>query len=293
MSDSTFPTPSGTPAEPALPRLTRRQFLAAGLAAGAVAAIPLADASATSRVSATRLALDVPGLPPAHDGLRIAQVSDLHLHDDGVHEAGDHAAALIRRERPDLVVLTGDQWDHSGRGASLVGFLRRLPEGIPAVAILGNHEHASGVGEAEATRMHEAGGVPLLINGHLEFRLRGEPFAVVGVDDMRRGNPDLAKAVGGVRRPYLLLVHEPGQLTRPGWVAEGALMAFAGHTHGGQIRIAGVAPILPAGSGGFVSGWYPTPSGRMYVSRGVGTSTIPLRLGAPAEVPIVTLRRAR
>ena len=71
-----------------------------------------------------------------------------------------------------------------------------------------------------------------------------------------------------------------------------ALLVLAGHTHGGQIRGPGCTPVVPRGSGRFRSGWYDAALGRVYITRGIGTSVVPLRFLCTPELPIFTLRRA-
>ena len=66
---------------------------------------------------------------------------------------------------------------------------------------------------------------------------------------------------------------------------------LAGHTHGGQIRGPGCTPVVPRGCGRFRQGFYDAPLGRVYISRGIGTSVVPLRFLCPPELPIFTLRR--
>ena len=95
--------------------------------------------------------------------------------------------------------------------------------------------------------------------------------------------------------PSSITAHAPGYIDRIHPIALGvppALLVLAGHTHGGQIRGPGCTPYVPRGSGRFRSGFYDSALGRVYVSRGVGTSDIPARFLCPPELPIFTLRRS-
>jgi uncharacterized protein len=275
--------------------ISRRRFIAAGLMTAAAVSIPFADAEATNRVRVNRLPLPVPGLPTSLSGVAIAQVSDLHLFESEPHAAARHALEALHREHPDLLVLTGDQWDRRAGAHALEQWLRALPAGLPVVAVLGNHEYSAGASVKQAIRIHDRGGAELLVNRSISLSLRGGRIQLAGLDDMRYGRPDAAATARALEPdvPQIWLLHEPGQLDRTAW-PDGPLplITLAGHTHGGQIRCPGVPPILPQGSGRYLAGHYATRRGSFYVSRGVGTSTPRMRVLCPAELPIFELRAA-
>jgi predicted MPP superfamily phosphohydrolase len=274
--------------------ISRRHFLAAGATALAAAALPVAEARATARVRQSLSDVRVRGLPAGLAGVRVAQVSDLHLY-AGVHPAAAHALELLEGARPDLIVLTGDQWDRVPGARTFPAWLRQLPAGVPVIAVPGNHEYSAGFSAAHTARIHGAGGAQLLVNEGTTVVLRGERLFVVGLDDYRHGHADVSRALrdapAGV--PQLWLHHEPEQLDVTPWPREAsAALVLGGHTHGGQIRVPGAPAITPHGSGRYVAGWYDSPVGRYYVSRGVGTSSLRLRMWCPAEVPVFTLQAA-
>lgn len=274
--------------------ISRRHFLAAGATALAAAAVPAAEARATNRVGESLFDVRVRGLPAALDGVRIAQVSDLHLN-AGVHAAAAHAIELLDRARPDLIVLTGDQWDRVAGAHTFPAWLRELPAGALVIGVLGNHEFSAGFSAAQAERIHHAGGAQLLVNEGTTITLRGERLHVVGLDDYRFGRSDTSRALHDAPAavPQLWLHHEPEQLDVTPWPRDArAALVLGGHTHGGQVRLLTAPVITPRGSGRYVAGWYDSPVGRYYVSRGVGTSGLRLRMWCPAEVPIFALRAA-
>ncbi|HEY7614378.1 MAG TPA: metallophosphoesterase [Gemmatimonadales bacterium] len=280
--------------------ITRRRFLATSALAAVAATIPVMEAEAEDDVRVTRLPILVPGLPAALAGVTIAQVTDLHLYQPEPHPAALRALAILQRERPDLLVLTGDQWDHPGGETGYVAWLRARPAGLPALAVLGNHEYAMGRGTRTeiirtAERIHQRGDAELLVNRRRAVRLRSGSLTVLGLDDLRHGDPrpELFAEVLDSAEPQLWLFHEPGQADRPGWPASAtpALM-LAGHTHGGQIRLPLVPALTPSGSGAYVAGLYRTPRGPLYVSRGVGASGPRIRYRCPAEVALFELRAA-
>jgi predicted MPP superfamily phosphohydrolase len=278
--------------------ITRRRFLATGALAAVAAAVPLMEVEAEDNVRVTRLPILVPNLPAALAGVTIAQVTDLHLYQPEPHAAALRALAILQREHPDLLVLTGDQWDHRAGAGAYVAWLRARPAGLPALAVLGNHEYEMGRGTRTdiirgAERVHERGDAELLVNRRRVVPLRSASLTVLGLDDLRHGDPrpELFDRVLDPTEPQLWLFHEPAQADRPGWPGSAApSLMLAGHTHGGQIRIPLVPPLTPSGSGPYVAGLYPTARGPLYVSRGVGGSGPRIRYRCPAEVAVFELR---
>ena len=279
---------------------SRRRFLATGAMAAVAATIPLVHAEAEDDVRLTRLPVYVPNLPAALVGATVAHVTDLHLYHPEPHAAARRALAILERERPDLLVLTGDQWDYATGAEGYTRWLDGRPKGLPTCAVLGNHEYITGRGESAdiiraAHRIHERAGADLLVNASRSIPLRGGHLRVVGVDDLRHGRPRADVAAAGLdpADPQLWLFHEPAQADAPGWPRTAApFLMLAGHTHGGQIRLPFVPALTPPGSGGYVSGLYRTARGPLYVSRGVGASGVPIRYRCPAEVALFELRSA-
>ncbi len=244
------------------------------------------------RVQVTRHDVRVPGLAPALDGLRIAQVADVHL--PANRAAVDRAAALLAAERPEIVVLTGDQCEVAEGVGALVAFVREVRGTVATLAVLGNWDYRGGTVGDVARRAYAEAGATLLVNEHAIVSVGGDGLAFVGVDDVLSGRADLRAAAAGVSDDVsvIAVVHEPGVADEP-MPAGVAVPAFtlSGHTHGGQIRIPGLPAYTPIGSGRFVAGWYTASIGRLYVSRGIGTADIRARLFCPPELPIFTLRR--
>jgi predicted MPP superfamily phosphohydrolase len=284
----------------AFPSITRRRFLVTSAMAAVSAAVPLtaAEAEAEDDVRVTRLPIFVPNLPAALAGATIAHVTDLHLYQPEPHAAALRALAILERERPDLLVLTGDQWDQTAGAAGYVEWLRARPKGLPTFAVLGNHEYAAGRGSRSGTiqtaeRIHERGEAELLVNRSRPVTLGKASLTVIGLDDLRHGEPR-PERFGHVldpAEPQLWLFHEPAQADRPGWPSSAApFLMLAGHTHGGQIRLPLVPAVTPSGSGPYLAGLYRTAHGPLYVSRGVGASGPRIRYRCPAEVALFELR---
>lgn len=273
----------------------RRQFLTGAAVTGAAAAAGVLPALAAAEDGAARaehVVFDVPGLDPAHDGLRIAQLSDLHVGPRTAREVIRGAIEEANRFAPDLVVLTGD---YLSRRRGEVEAMRDQLGGLraPTVAVLGNHDvWIDPRGAADALRGH---GYEVLENAWTRIRLRGAPFTVVGVGDHLTGRDDVLAAIRGLPASGaapLVLAHGPKTalklrpLDRP-------LVCLSGHTHGGQINLPIVTSLFLAGiREPFVRGRYELGGVQLYVNRGVGTSGIHLRVNSPAEVTLAVLRRA-
>jgi predicted MPP superfamily phosphohydrolase len=272
--------------------ISRRRFL---LGAGAVGAALGADAFGleATRVVLSRHDVPVPGLSPALDGLRIAQVSDVHL--PGNQLAARAALQHIHRERPHIVVLNGDITESAQALDAMGEFVASARGTIGTVAVLGNWEYRAGVVGERARAVYRSAAVDLLINQTRLLEVRGSALALVGIDDTLSGQPDLAAARDSLPDDVLEIwvVHEPNFADQVPAARKGnASLLLAGHTHGGQIRIPFLPPVKPVGAGRFLEGWYRDTTVPLYVSRGVGTTGIPARFRCPAELPIFTLRKA-
>jgi predicted MPP superfamily phosphohydrolase len=272
----------------------RRRFL--GAAAGFVAAAALGDAFFVepTAIDVTRHDLVVPGLAPRLAGLRVACVTDVHLH-RGVRAAARATLALLAHERPEIVVLIGDIYNTRHDLVQLVSWARDARGTLATFATLGNWEHDAGIDRGTAERLYGQVGVEFLYNASGRVRVGTAQLTVVGIDDPVAGEPDVAAAVQGVPAadPAIWVLHAPGFVdgVPRGRVPQPAAI-LTGHTHGGQIRLPFYTPFTPTGSGRFVAGWYRDTFAPLYVSRGIGTVTLPARFCCPPELPIFTLRTA-
>lgn len=274
------------------PLLSRRTFLATGAVLAAGAALPkavLANTTDTLDVHERRLVL--PGLPEAFEGFRIAQVSDVHLY-DGYHPAALQTLQAVKRTNADLIVVTGDMWDTPEGCQVTHEWLQELPKGTPKVAIYGNHDYNHLPPGFTSETAYRKAGIPLLVNDTMVIEHRGAKMALVGLDDLRHGNPDAVRAARHLPEGVVecWLIHEPGTFDRMTW-PEGNAVRFSllGHTHGGQVRIPGFPAVRPTGSGGYLAGMYDVQGVQSYVSRGIGTSGLRMRVDCPAELPVFTL----
>lgn len=274
--------------------LSRRRFLeAAAIGAATVGAGGVVSAvdRDTRDVEVTRHDLSVPWLPQALEGELLAHISDVHLPFN--QAAAERTLELIRNVRPAFIALTGDLIEQREALPQAVDFVRAATATARASwLVLGNWEYVVGVTAQDAERAFSPIGVEVLANRATTIHTGGGALAIAGLDDPFGSGPDPKATLAEVPHevPTIWLLHEPGYVdgvpARPG-----AAAVLAGHTHGGQIRIPLLPAVTPAGSGRFVAGWYRDTPVPLYVSRGVGTTTIRARFRCRAELPIFTLRR--
>jgi len=275
--------------------ISRRRFLAGTL--GVVGAAALGDGFLIepTALQVSRHDLVMPGLGPELENLRIACLSDVHLH-EGVPRAAAAALEQLGRERPDVVVLIGDICNRRSDLATLTAWARDARGTRATFATLGNWEHDAGIDRATAERAYGQVGVELLYNSSARVGAGPSALTIVGIDDPVLGEPDVALAVRDVDAadPSVWLVHAPGYvdgISRDRVPRPAAILA--GHTHGGQVRLPFYTPYTPSGSGRFVAGWYRDTLAPLYVSRGIGSVLVDARLFCPPEMAVFTLRRGK
>jgi predicted MPP superfamily phosphohydrolase len=234
-------------------------------------------------------------LPEEFDGLVVAHLSDLHIRDYGFRER--RVRTFLAEEKPGLIVLTGDFTLEGSDPSAIRQVLKSLEALKPTFgiwAVLGNHDHwyppARG-GEAVRRFFNDAG-VALLVNEGGRIGKGLDTLSLIGVDDPFSGYANLTESLKGMQRtPFaVLLTHSP-QIFMKADLARFDLV-LAGHTHGGQVRLPGIGALwLPVGSEGYDSGWFYGQYARMYVTRGVGTSILPIRFFCRPEIALITLKR--
>jgi predicted MPP superfamily phosphohydrolase len=299
----------------------RTFFRYAAVLAGGFPFLAATYGFAAGRLRYTIERVDVPiaNLPSELDGLRIAQLSDIHIGDYMPPHEIARAVDMANSLQPDISFVTGDFV--SGEGDPLdtcITELSRLRAPLGVWGCNGNHEIYAGV-EDEAERLFREKGMRLLRARSEVIEHNGGRFNLLGVDYQRdhmtsgeRIGPMLQEVEHLIRRdmPNILLSHNPNSFHRAAEL--GIELSLAGHTHGGQIKFEivdhSVSParlISP-----FVAGLYRLPmsipmnghnangsnSGSrraaLYVNRGLGTFGFPVRIGVPPEITLLTLRRA-
>jgi predicted MPP superfamily phosphohydrolase len=269
--------------------VTRRAVLKALVATGAGAiAGPAAYGYLYSRhdLELTRANVPVAGLPAALAGLRIGLLTDVHRSYWVSHDDVTRAVNVLMLERPDLIVLGGDYvtWgdrQYVGPSADAMAPLA-APHGV--FAILGNHDDDHDMPTALGRK-----GVEVLKDARTRLIIRHEPIDLVGIRFWTKKQVDIAALTRGAAPTTILLAHDPRRLTEA--AALNVPLVLAGHTHGGQV-------VLPA-LGAVAARKFPVAEGlarrdrtTMFVSRGVGTIYVPVRLNCPPEVALLTLQPA-
>lgn len=273
--------------------MNRRTFLkttAAAALAGTTATTCYGFAEA-SGFEVTRPTLPIPNLPLPFEGLRIAFLTDIHY---GPYTELAFIAKAVRTAlslQPDLILLGGD---YSHREAKYIRpcfeVLKELTAPLGVFGVLGNHDYTDGV--EDTRREMRRAGVRELTNDGVWLTRGGERVRLGGVDDLWWGNPDVGMALGEatIQDTCLLLSHNPDFVETLADPRVG--LVLSGHTHGGQLAVPGmVNPFIPSRYGDkYAQGVVEGPTARVYVSRGLGTTGLPVRYNCPPELTLLTLR---
>lgn len=238
----------------------------------------------------TRHELFVDDLPPSCDGYRIAFLTDTHVASFVRRDFYREIVARVNAFEPDLILFGGD-FVTFRRHISLAAEV--LTDGLRAgeamYAVRGNHDYWAGIDLLENELA--ARGVEFLTNRSV--MLRGE-LPLVGIDEIYRGTPDVARAFAGIdpEKPCLAISHHPDVIDL--LADRRADLLLCGHTHGGQIRFPFFGPVVvpSAHEGDYAAGFHRVRGVLLYVSRGIGAIP-PLRILCRPEVALFTLRRGR
>ena len=232
----------------------------------------------------TEAALPVRGLPRGFGGLRIALLTDVPHSSLVPPEDVVRAVELANAQRPDLVILGGDYVTMGDREfmEPVAELLAPLSAPLGVFAILGNHDDDREM-PAALVRHH----IAVLKDQRTSLERRGDHLDLAGIRFWTREQANIERVVRGAEGPVLLLAHDPRRLTDA--AALDLPGVLSGHTHGGQIVIPGL--------GAVAARKYPVREGNgmlrdtsIFVSRGIGTVYVPIRINCPPEVAIVTLQ---
>lgn len=253
----------------------------------------------SKRLEVLRADVALKGLSRKLDGLKIGVLSDFHAGAFTTKSDIQRAISMVDKEKPDLIALLGDYVDgaysHSRKnvkkGAPVFEALKRLKAPLGIFAVLGNHDHWTDAGLVR----QELSKLPLIILDNQGIDL-DHGLAVAGVDDFWEGPARAHKAIQKLssKSVVIMLSHNPDvnlQLSDEDQVT----LVMSGHTHGGQIRIPVIhsAPWVPCsqkykGSSGLIR---ETPHRWTFITKGVGTFFVPIRLACPPDVGIIRLIR--
>lgn len=226
---------------------------------------------------------------------RVVQFSDTHLDNNYTIKDLEKLVRIINLQEPDIIVFTGDlidSVDDSRYPEHALETLGRLDARLGKVAVFGNHDYGS-QGYRYYREMMEAAGFEVLANEAVRYDAGGGMIVnVAGLDDALLGTPDHKKVSGLLTRKYfdILVMHEPDEIGH--FEQDSYELALAGHSHGGQIRLPFIGEIsTPPLAKEYVRGMYEMGDGRkLYVSSGIGTTTIPVRLMNIPEIAVIDVK---
>jgi len=280
--------------------LSRRKFMA-GFVASTASLTLYANEIGRHEIQITYPTFYIRNLPPAFEGFRIVQFSDIHLEQYTEEFFVREVIARVNALNADLLLVTGDfvsrgplSLEMSYAAASRCADLLRGLTCPLRYGILGNHDKAVG---GRIIRDHmQNNGLPILVNEFVKVERNGQHIILSGLDDYSFGHPNLSLGVPEKPdAPVILMVHEPDFAVNIAAHRRGPLvdLVLSGHTHGGQIRVPGIRPLaLPPLGRLFPEGHFQIGRLQLYVNRGIGTVGLPFRLNCPAEITHMTLVRA-
>jgi predicted MPP superfamily phosphohydrolase len=284
-------------------KISRREFIRLlGKTFLSVSALGLFGKEYTTRfepgwVDVTQVPLTLPDLGASFDGLKIAQISDIHMGGWMNPERLQHVVDLVLEQNPDLVAITGDfVVGHNPSNdvfrTSLID-LRRVLSGLvsqlPVFAVSGNHDHWTDI--RQVRQMLEQTGIVDLSNRVHTFSRGHDVLHLAGLDDVYAGKPDLQFVVDALpeQGAAVLLVHEPDYAD---WVTrfDRFALQISGHSHGGQVILPFFGPpVLPHWAQKYPIGLHRVGSLLQYTNRGVGMTPPEVRFNCRPEVTVYTL----
>ncbi len=269
------------------PSLSRRDVLR-GLAAAGIGTVVGAGTHGflyeRFRVDVARTTLAVSGLPDGLSGVRVGFLTDLHRSGTVPHELIDRAVGLLMAERPDLIILGGDYITMGERrfAEPAAEALSRLSAPNGVFGVLGNHDDDRDVPAALSAR-----GFEILRDERTRITIRGDTLDLIGIRYWTSKVADIARLARGASPASMLIAHTPSRLREA--TALALPLMLSGHTHGGQVVLPGLGAIA-ARRFPVIAGAAYKENTTAYVSRGIGTVYVPVRVACPPEVSILTLK---
>ena len=234
--------------------------------------------------------------PREFDGFKIAYVSDIHygslLGEKRVRELADRVNAL----HADIVLLGGDYGEHSDGALEFFQLKPGFRANIAVLGSFGNHDRTLPEENVDriARAMRQDGVIPVLNDAYMLQR-NGKKIAFASTDDFYNGTPKLEKVARLCEKAdfTIFFPHNPDILPETQKMPRGLFyqLAICGHTHGGQVAVCGKA--IKSSSmyrNRYLSGWFREAGADILVSNGVGTSGLPVRLGARAQINVLTMK---
>ena len=246
----------------------------------------------TEWLTIERIKVPLKNLPPSLEGLKIVQLSDLHLHPFTQIDLIEKAVKLANDLEPDVVVLTGDYVLQEPESIfELAPVLAKLKTNFGVFAVYGNHDLYFPRNQAILQAGFDEAQITTLQNEGVLLQIGQGILYLAGVDDALRGRPSLTTALTNwsTNMPVILLAHEPDladQFARDGRVS----LQLSGHSHGGQVRLPMMGALqLPKLGQKYDQGLYQVKEMWLYTNRGIGLVGPPIRINCPPEISEITL----
>jgi predicted MPP superfamily phosphohydrolase len=271
---------------------------------GSGALVLLAGYFGSRRLVVREVEAHVRGLPLALDGVRIAQISDLHVGPQTSRRFLERVAETVRHAAPDIIAVTGDVVDDRAEDVPwYAAAFAKLHAPLGVYVIPGNHDIYAGW-DAVARSLRQTTDATILVNDSRLVERRGAQLAIVGTGDPAAGRrrsggspndtaaPDVERALAEVPGATTIVAFAHNPALWPGLAERGVALTLSGHTHWGQFALPRLgwslaSPFLEHAMGGHRAG-----DALLYINPGTGYWGIPFRLGAFPEITIVTLRAA-
>lgn len=277
--------------------------LASGAVVGTTALVLLAGYFGSRRLVVREVDANVPGLPADFDGIRIAQISDLHVGPQTSKRFLSRVAAAVRQAAPDIIAVTGDVVDDRAEDVPwYAAAFATLEAPLGVYIIPGNHDIYAGW-DAVARSLRQRTTATILVNDARVVERRGARLAIVGTGDPAAGPravgapnenaaPDVDRALATVPAGTTTVAFAHNPALWPGLASRGVSLTLSGHTHWGQFALPRLgwslaSPFLEHAMGGHRAG-----DALLYINPGTGYWGIPFRLGAFPEITIVRLNGA-
>ncbi len=230
-------------------------------------------------------------------GLKVAHLSDLHIKEVGVR--GKKILEILKKEKPALILLTGDYIGFKGSYTPVMEFFKELQAPLGVYAVMGNTEYYNQNGSCVLCHKEKSKNLkespPFFVrNGAVELKVNEKTFTLAGVDDPVNKKSKLTQALMSVNKEQscILLAHSPELFEEAS--SKGVDLVLSGHTHGGQIigvkLLQKFFPLEPAMD--MLEGFFQKGRTLMYVTRGIGTSFLPFRLGIKPEITFFTFAQS-
>ena len=273
---------------------TRREFIKTGIRTLAGFAITYPVIFERYGVRIVEYEITVPNLPEAFDGYRILHFSDLHYGFLNPRVLVKGIVDMANSANADVIACTGDYVKKSNTKSELnVVFpeLMKLSARDGVYMVLGNHDHWAN--NNEALRLLEQSGRSVR-HKSVKIERGGSAIRIAGTGDLWEDEPGIDKALSDVPRDEcrIVLAHNPD--TADTDFDSRIDLMLSGHTHGGQVVLPFIGPpFLPVKNRSYAHGLVKRKKCFVFISRGIGASTIPVRVNCYPEIPLLKLKCAK